>query len=185
MLMIRLARFGAKKVPFYRIVVTEKARRRDSSFVEEIGFFDVLGRDKDNYIKIDLERLEKRVSEGAKPSRRVTHLVKRYKQFLIEREERAKEAAEREKEKQAKAKARAAKAAEAAKEEEAKDADSKTTKKAAGAKAAKKPAAKASTAAKTAKKPAAKASTAAKTAKKPAAKASTAAKKPAAKKSAS
>ncbi len=120
MLMIRLARFGAKKVPFYRIVLTEKASARDSGFVEELGFFDQLGRNGDDSLRINVDSLEKRISQGAQMSPRVASLLKRYKKEQIEQAAAAIEAAKKAKEKAAKA---AKKAAEKAKQPQKTDDD--------------------------------------------------------------
>lgn len=66
MLSIRLTRLGAKKRPFYRIVVTERDAKRDGRFVEIIGHFDPIATPQ--VIKIDQERYDYWVEHGAKPT---------------------------------------------------------------------------------------------------------------------
>ena len=71
-LKIRLARGGAKKRPFYRIVVAESRFSRDGRFVERIGSYDpMLGRDDPKRVLIDLERARHWLAQGALPTERV------------------------------------------------------------------------------------------------------------------
>lgn len=71
-LTIRLARGGAKKRPFYRIVVADKARSRDGRFVERIGHYNpMLPKDDPNRVQFDEERAKHWIGVGAKPSERV------------------------------------------------------------------------------------------------------------------
>ena len=74
MLMIRLARFGAKKKPFYRIVVIEKQKARDGRNIEVVGHYNPLT----HPAKVDLkrERIEHWVKVGAQMSGTVARLVK-------------------------------------------------------------------------------------------------------------
>ena len=74
MLMIRLARFGAKKKPSYRVVVIEKERARDSRSVEVLGYYNPLT--KPATVKLDQARLEHWLKVGAKPSDTVSRLLK-------------------------------------------------------------------------------------------------------------
>ena len=74
MLMIRLARFGAKKKPSYRVVVIEKERARDSRSVEVLGYYNPLT--KPATVKLDQARLEHWLKAGAKPSDTVSRLLK-------------------------------------------------------------------------------------------------------------
>ncbi len=69
MTVIRLARFGRKKRPFYRIVVTDSRKRRDSGWIEVIGYYNPLT--EPSTAKIDKERLNYWLSVGAKMSDRV------------------------------------------------------------------------------------------------------------------
>jgi small subunit ribosomal protein S16 len=77
---IRLARFGRKKRPFYRIVVTDSRKRRDSGWIESIGYYNPLTNPKD--IKIDLDRMNYWLSVGAQMSDRVSKLKKIYEERL-------------------------------------------------------------------------------------------------------
>jgi small subunit ribosomal protein S16 len=63
---IRLKRMGAKKKPFYRIVVADSRAPRDGRFIEEIGYYNPLTSPKT--VKIDVEKAEKWLSVGAQPS---------------------------------------------------------------------------------------------------------------------
>jgi small subunit ribosomal protein S16 len=71
---IRLTRMGRTKRPFYRIVVTDSRKRRDSGWIESIGYFNPIGETKT--LKIDQERYDYWLSVGAKPSEKVAKLVK-------------------------------------------------------------------------------------------------------------
>ncbi|MBC8166185.1 MAG: 30S ribosomal protein S16 [Bryobacteraceae bacterium] len=74
MLMIRLARFGAKKKPTYRLVVIEKDRARDSRAVEIVGHYNPVAKNK--VISIKHDRVEFWVKQGAQPSDTVARLIK-------------------------------------------------------------------------------------------------------------
>lgn len=76
MVTIRLARGGAKKRPFYHIVVADSRRARDGRFIERLGFFNPVAQGNEEKLKIDSERLKYWVSQGAQPSERVSKLVK-------------------------------------------------------------------------------------------------------------
>jgi small subunit ribosomal protein S16 len=76
MVTIRLARRGAKRSPFYQIVVTDSRARRDSGYIERIGFFNPVARGKDVPLQIDLERVEHWRQRGAGMSDRVAQLLK-------------------------------------------------------------------------------------------------------------
>jgi len=79
MLTIRLLRRGAKKRPFYSIVVTDSRARRDSGYKEQIGFFNPVARGQDEPLRLDLERVDYWLGHGAGMSERVNHLVKGYR----------------------------------------------------------------------------------------------------------
>ncbi len=76
MVTIRLARGGAKKRPFYHVVVTDSRMPRDGRFIERIGFFNPVATGNEVRLKIDNDRFNYWVSQGAKASERVTSLVK-------------------------------------------------------------------------------------------------------------
>lgn len=72
-----MTRLGAKKRPFYRIVVTERDAKRDGRFVEIVGHYDPIA--KPPVINIDLERYDYWVEHGAKPSDSVRRCLRTYK----------------------------------------------------------------------------------------------------------
>ena len=76
MLMIRLARFGAKKKPFYRVVVIEKERARDSRNLEVVGHYNPLTNPEQ--VKLVHDRIEHWVKNGAQLSDTVARLVKNH-----------------------------------------------------------------------------------------------------------
>jgi small subunit ribosomal protein S16 len=76
MVTIRLARGGAKKRPFYSIVVADSRRSRDGRFIEKIGFFNPIAAGQEERLRLDLDRVEHWVGVGAQLSDRVAKLVK-------------------------------------------------------------------------------------------------------------
>lgn len=72
---IRLARFGAKKRPFYRIVVADRRYARDGRKIEQVGLYDP--RVEPQRIEFETERLAHWLQHGAKPSLTVSQLIKR------------------------------------------------------------------------------------------------------------
>ena len=72
---IRLKRIGSKKNPFYRVVVADERSPRDGKFIEEIGYYNPLTDPVD--IKIDREKAEKWLSNGAQPTETVRTLLKK------------------------------------------------------------------------------------------------------------
>ncbi len=74
MLMIRLASFGAKKKPTYRLVVIEKDRARNSRAVEVVGHYNPVSKPKE--IKIEHDRIDYWMKFGAQPSDTVARLIK-------------------------------------------------------------------------------------------------------------
>ena len=74
MLMIRLARFGAKKKPTYRVVVIDKERARNSRSVEVVGHYDPVA--KPAQVQLNHERIEHWIKMGAQPSDTVNRLLK-------------------------------------------------------------------------------------------------------------
>ena len=75
MVKIRLARHGAKKKPFYRIVVTDTRSPRDGRFIEQIGYYDPTR--KPTVVEIKKEKLDRWLQQGAQPSETVAHLIKK------------------------------------------------------------------------------------------------------------
>ena len=71
---IRLKRMGSKKNPFYRIVVADIRAPRDGKFIEEIGYYNPLTEPKT--VKVDAEKVNKWIQNGAKPTDTVNRLFK-------------------------------------------------------------------------------------------------------------
>ena len=83
MVTIRLSRGGAKKRPFYHLVVTDSRNRRDGSYLERLGFFNPLSAKGEEGLRINLERVDHWVKEGARPSDRVAYLLKSYRKQQV------------------------------------------------------------------------------------------------------
>ena len=79
MVKIRLARGGAKKKPFYSIVATDSRKRRDSGYIERIGYFNPVARGQEVRLQLEEDRLAYWISQGAQISDRVKQLAKEYK----------------------------------------------------------------------------------------------------------
>ena len=75
MVKIRLRRMGAKKNPFYRVVVADSRAPRDGRCIEELGFYDPLA--EGEQIKVDLERAKYWIDNGAQPTDTVRGLLKK------------------------------------------------------------------------------------------------------------
>jgi len=76
MVTIRLSRGGAKKHPFYHVVVTDSRSRRDGRYIERVGFFNPMARGAEKTLELSLDRVEHWVSKGASTSDRVKNLIK-------------------------------------------------------------------------------------------------------------
>lgn len=76
MVSIRLTRGGAKKRPFYHIIVTDQRNRRDGRYIERLGFFNPVAVGQEEKLRLDLARVDYWVGQGAQPSERVAQLVK-------------------------------------------------------------------------------------------------------------
>src|SRR5579862_4512370 len=139
-LVIRMARAGTKKRPFYHIVVADSRAPRDGRFIERLGYFNpLLPKEKTERLKFDLDKAKAWIAKGAQPSDRVMRFLDAA--GIVKREKRNNP------EKAVPRKERKAKAEEAAKAKEGADAAAKTaatakaaTDKAASAKPAEKPA---------------------------------------------
>jgi small subunit ribosomal protein S16 len=75
MVKIRLARHGAKKKPFYRIVVTDSRSPRDGRFIDQIGYYDPTKQP--SVVEIKKEKLDRWLQHGAQPSETVAQLIKK------------------------------------------------------------------------------------------------------------
>jgi small subunit ribosomal protein S16 len=78
MVVIRLSRGGAKKRPFYNIVVSDKRRARDGRCIERIGYFNPIAAGKEIRLHLDHSRALYWISVGAQPSERVQKLLKTF-----------------------------------------------------------------------------------------------------------
>ncbi|MBM6552150.1 30S ribosomal protein S16 [Marinomonas ostreistagni] len=76
MVTIRLSRGGSKKRPFYHLSVADSRRARDSRFIERVGFFNPVARGQEERLRVDLDRVNHWVGQGAQLSDRVAQLVK-------------------------------------------------------------------------------------------------------------
>jgi small subunit ribosomal protein S16 len=76
MVIIRLARGGTVKRPFYHIVVTDRRNRRDGRYIERIGFFNPIATGGEERFRVDTGRVEYWLSKGAQQSERVADLLK-------------------------------------------------------------------------------------------------------------
>ena len=75
MVKIRLKRMGAKKAPFYRIIVADSRSPRDGRFIEELGVYNPLTNPAE--IKVDAERVQQWIKNGAQPTDTVRGLLKK------------------------------------------------------------------------------------------------------------
>ena len=76
MVTIRLSRGGSKKRPFYHLSVSDSRSARNGRFIERVGFFNPVARGQEERLRLDMERIQYWVSQGAQLSERVAGLVK-------------------------------------------------------------------------------------------------------------
>jgi len=130
---IRLSRGGAKKKPFYRIVVADSRRSRDGKFIDQVGTYNpMLSKDNPERVKMDVEKTKDWIAKGAQPSDRVTLflsklgvvekpiITEKTKKHLPKKKAQERLVAAKEKEEEAKAAAEAPAPAEAPAEAEEK-----------------------------------------------------------------
>ena len=79
MVVIRLARGGAIKRPFFHIVVTDRRHRRDGRYIERLGFFNPIATGGEERLRVDLARIDHWLAKGAQASERVAKLVSDYR----------------------------------------------------------------------------------------------------------
>ena len=79
MVTIRLTRRGAKKQPFYHVVVTDSRKRQGGKNLEQVGYFNPIARKGEPKLKLDLPRIDHWVGQGAQQSDRVRQLVSTYR----------------------------------------------------------------------------------------------------------
>ena len=134
---IRMARAGTKKRPFYHIVAADSRSPRDGRFIERLGYYNpLLPKDKEERLKLDMDKVKSWIGKGAQPSDRVMRFLDKAgvaKRTARNNPEKAIPRKERKAQKE-----EAAKAAEAAKAEAKAKADAKVREDAAAAAAAKK-----------------------------------------------
>lgn len=110
MVVIRLARGGAKKAPFYQLVAADKRKARDSRFIEKLGYFNPMARGNATVLDINQERLDYWLTQGAQPSDRVAKLLKDFKKNGVQTSGVASKSEQRKTQAETAAKAQAAKA---------------------------------------------------------------------------
>ena len=76
MVSIRLSRGGSKKRPFYHVVAADSRNARDGRYIERLGFFNPIAKGGEETLRLDLERINYWVSQGAQASERVQSLIK-------------------------------------------------------------------------------------------------------------
>ena len=76
MVTIRLARGGSKKRPFYHLTVADSRAARNGRFIERVGFFNPVARGQEERLRVDTDRIDYWVSQGAQVSDRVATLIK-------------------------------------------------------------------------------------------------------------
>ncbi|MCV6620201.1 30S ribosomal protein S16 [uncultured Pseudoteredinibacter sp.] len=76
MVSIRLSRGGSKKRPFYHLTVTDSRNPRDGRYLERVGFFNPVARGQEERLRVDAERVDYWVGQGAQISDRVRKLLK-------------------------------------------------------------------------------------------------------------
>ena len=79
MVIIRLSRGGSKKRPFYHVTVADHHRSRDGKFIERVGFFNPIATGGEENARLDIERIDYWVRQGAQLSDRVAKIVKNYR----------------------------------------------------------------------------------------------------------
>lgn len=80
MVVIRMSRGGAKKRPFYQIVVADRRCPRDGRYIETLGFYNPIAAEHEEKIRIDLAKADQWIKNGAQPSVRVMGLIKEARQ---------------------------------------------------------------------------------------------------------
>jgi len=83
MVTIRMSRGGAKRRPFYHIVVTDSRNKRDGRFIERLGFFNPGAKGAEERLRLDRDRVDHWVTLGAQVSDRVSSLLKQQKKAAV------------------------------------------------------------------------------------------------------
>jgi small subunit ribosomal protein S16 len=79
MVVIRLARGGTVKRPFYHVVVTDRRSPRNGRYIERVGFFNAIATGGEERLRMDLGRVDHWIAQGAQASERVADLLKQYR----------------------------------------------------------------------------------------------------------
>ena len=79
MVTIRLSRGGSKKRPFFHVTVADHHRARDGRFIERVGFFNPIAKGAEEGTRLDIERIDYWIRQGAQPSDRVAKIIKDYR----------------------------------------------------------------------------------------------------------
>ena len=82
MVTIRLARGGANKRPFYSIVVSDQRRQPKGKFIERLGFFNPMASTDEEKVRLDTDRVDYWIGNGAQPSERVAQIIKQVKREI-------------------------------------------------------------------------------------------------------
>ena len=134
---IRMARAGTKKRPFYHIVAADSRSPRDGRFIERLGYYNpLLPKDQEERLKLDLDKVKEWIKKGAQPSDRVMRFLD--KAGVAKREKRNNPEKARPRKERKAAREEKQKVADAAKAEAKTKADTKVREDAAAAKAAEK-----------------------------------------------
>lgn len=83
MVVIRLARAGKRKNPFYHVCVTDRRNPRDGRFIERVGYYNPIARGEATGVSVDLDRIDYWMSVGAVPSPKVKSIIKRVRNSKI------------------------------------------------------------------------------------------------------
>ncbi len=86
MVVIRLARGGAKKRPFYHVVVSNSRDARDGRFVERLGFYNPIAAGEEIKLQLNKERIDYWLSKGAQPSEKVAYLIDNFAEIAMGKE---------------------------------------------------------------------------------------------------
>lgn len=84
MLMIRLARRGSKKRPFYDVVLADKRSPRDGKFIDLLGYFNPIARGQEPRLHLEMDKINAKLATGAQLSDRVKRLISEYQQQATE-----------------------------------------------------------------------------------------------------
>ena len=94
MVVIRLARGGAKKRPFYHIVVSNSRDARDGRFIERLGFHNPIAAGEEIKLQLNKERIDYWLSKGAQPSEKVAYLIDNFAEIAMGKKPKPKKAKE-------------------------------------------------------------------------------------------